>query len=161
LRLEPEVAIRLAVAVAPGSSSETARGCIGALHPALEIVNYARPGSGLDDLIAHSMFHEGAVLGAACSLDAARGLGRDLPVLRVGSRSAGPPRHDLVPADFGDVVAFAAEFLAAFDVQLEPGDLILSGSYTERAVPMTAGEAAAADFGPLGSVSVTVVAQAN
>lgn len=51
-------------------------------------------------------------------------------------------------------IAWLANKLARFDVTLEPGHLMLSGSFT-RPVWAENGDTLHADFGPLGSVSVT------
>lgn len=53
-------------------------------------------------------------------------------------------------------VAWLANKLAPFDVTLEPGHLLLSGSFT-RPVWAAKGDTLHADFGPLGSVSVQFV----
>jgi 2-keto-4-pentenoate hydratase len=159
LRVEPEVALSLSKVVPPGCSAETARECIATVHPALEIVNYARPSSGLDDVVAHCMFHDATILGPPASLEAAHDLGAELPILRVGSQFSDPPRRDLVPADLGQLVVFVAGYLAAFGQSLEPDDLLLSGSYTAKALAIEAGEEAVAEFGPLGIVSASVAAQ--
>jgi 2-keto-4-pentenoate hydratase len=156
LHVEPEVAIRVSQTVAPGCSTNFARSCIDAVHPALEIVSYAHPVSGLDDVVANCMFHDATVLGDRAPLEAARDLGRQWPALRVGDRSAGPPRADLVPSDLGELVAFVATYLAAFGESLETGDLVLSGSFTASAAPLAAGEQIVAEFGPLGRVSAGV-----
>ncbi len=50
-------------------------------------------------------------------------------------------------------VAWLANKLAAFDATLEPGHMLLSGSFT-RPVWARKGDTLHADFGPLGSVSV-------
>jgi 2-keto-4-pentenoate hydratase len=71
---------------------------------------------------------------------------------------ADAPRDDLVPADLGQLVAFASSFLFAFGQSLESGDLLLSGSYTAKALSISPGDEALAEFGPLGTVSVRVAA---
>lgn len=53
-------------------------------------------------------------------------------------------------------VAWLANKLAAFDVSLQPGHMMLSGSFT-RPVWANKGDTLHADFGPLGSVSVQFV----
>lgn len=158
LHAEPELAIRVSRAVPPGSSAEVARGCIAAVHPALEIVDYAKPTAGLDDLVGHCMFHDATVLGLPAALDAAYEPGALAPRIRAGDRASDPPRADLVPADLGELLAFVARYLAAFRQALEPGDIVLSGSWTARAVEIRAGDTAVAEFGALGEVSVRVAA---
>ncbi|MGE7473468.1 2-oxo-hept-4-ene-1,7-dioate hydratase [Bosea sp. NPDC003192] len=53
-------------------------------------------------------------------------------------------------------IAWLANKLAPFDITLQPGDLMLSGSFT-RPVWANKGDTLHADFGPLGSVSVQFV----
>jgi 2-keto-4-pentenoate hydratase len=156
LHAEPEVAVRIARAVAPGCSADLARQHIAAVHPALEIVSYAKPTSGVDDAVAHCMFHDATILGAPALPAAARDLGSRWPVLRVGDRPADPPRADLVPSDLGELVAFVADYLAAFGESLEAGDLVLSGSFTASAAALAGGVEVSADFGPLGRVSARI-----
>lgn len=156
LHVEPEVAVEVSRRVPAGGSPDEARRCIATVYPALELVDYARPGSGLDEVVGHSMFHEAAVLGPAAALEDARDLGRQWPRLRVGDAPAGAPRDDLVPADLGELVAFAASLLAEFGESLEPGDLLLSGAYLAKAQGIGPGEEAVAEFGALGTVSLRV-----
>lgn len=157
LRVEPEIAIRIGAPVPVGASDEEARGCIAALHPALEIVDYAKPTSGLDDLLAHSMFHHAAIVGTASSLAFARELGSEWPKLAVNAQRVGTLREDLVPEDLGTLVAFVASYLEAFGETLAVDDLILSGSYMPEAVPIVPGDRVVADFGSLGRVELTLV----
>ncbi len=156
LLIEPEVAIHIAVNVSSSSDANAARKCIGGLSPALEIVNYSDAGAGFDEIVAASMFHAASVVGAVSSLDRASELGSRWPVLHVDDTRAEDPREDLVPADLGEVVAFVAAYLSEFGEGLEAGDLILSGSYTAKALPILPGQEAIADYGPLGRVSVTI-----
>lgn len=53
-------------------------------------------------------------------------------------------------------VAWLANKLAAYDEALEPGELVLGGSFT-RPVACAAGDTFHADYGPLGSISVRFV----
>lgn len=53
-------------------------------------------------------------------------------------------------------IAWLANKLAPFDVTLQPGDLMLSGSFT-RPVHAKKGDTLHADFGPLGSVALQFV----
>jgi 2-keto-4-pentenoate hydratase len=55
------------------------------------------------------------------------------------------------------VVAWLANTLAADDIALEPGHVIMTGAL-HAAVPMTAGEEYRAEFDRLGSVAVRVMA---
>lgn len=158
LHVEPELALSLGDRPAVGGSSQAARGCIAWVHPALEVVDYAKPASALDDVLAHAMFHHATVLGPASLPGVARELGSRWPLLRLDGVTRGEPRSDLVPADLGALVAFVAGYLAAFGERLEAGDVVLSGSFTARAVPVGAGQQATAEFGPLGVVAARFAA---
>jgi 2-keto-4-pentenoate hydratase len=52
-------------------------------------------------------------------------------------------------------VAWLARKLDEFGVSMEPGHIVLSGSFI-RAHPMAAGDSFVADFGPLGQISFGV-----
>ena len=54
-----------------------------------------------------------------------------------------------------NAVAWLANKLAEFDVAMEPGDVILSGSFI-KAVPFDAGDSVLALFDQLGEVSLIV-----
>jgi 2-oxo-hept-3-ene-1,7-dioate hydratase len=127
------------------------------MAPALEVVDYARSSAGLAAMLTHCLFHEAAVLGAQTGARAQADLGTRWPQVTVGGAAAGPPRADAVPADLGEVVATVARLLAAHGQALEPGDLLLCGSYTAP-VPVDAAAVVAADFGPLGTVELRVAA---
>jgi len=55
-------------------------------------------------------------------------------------------------------VAWLANKLAPFDQGLEPGELVLAGSFT-RTVPARAGDVFHVDYGPLGSISCRFVGE--
>lgn len=160
LHVEPELALRIGVALDAAASLDACRSAIAAVHPALEIVDYALATRGLPDVIAHSMFHHAAVLGAPAELDAETQLGAHWPALRVGGRGVGHARADLVPGDLGQLVQFVAAYLGAFGHSLVAGDLILSGSYFAEAAPVTHGAAIVAEFGKLGTVALEIAAPA-
>jgi len=155
LHVEPELALRIGRRVDAPCSAENARACIAAIHPALELVDYARPTTSLDEILAHGMFHAATVLGAELPVDRL-----DAPIavasLQIGDQVQTQSRDDLVPTDPGETVAFVAEFLAAFGETLDAGDLILCGSYLSQACPIGAGEIALARIGPAGEVWVRI-----
>jgi 2-keto-4-pentenoate hydratase len=152
--VEPELAIRLASAVDPTLGPDAAGACVAEVAPALEIVDYSHPAGDLETIIEHSMFHAGCVVGAYRPVDAASELGARWPVLRVGDEPGPAPRADLVPSQIGSLIHFVAELLSLFGEGLEAGDLLLSGSYLERAMALAPHCEAQADFGPLGPVRV-------
>ena len=154
VHVEPELAIRIASDVAPTTEVAQARAAIEALAPAFEIVDYARGASDLDSLLGHSMFHAGTVLGEFRPPTDLSGAGASWPSLFRDGKRIGAPRAALVAADLGVTVAHVARYLGAFGERLAAGDLILSGSFMERAVRLDSGSEIRADFGPLGWLSV-------
>jgi 2-keto-4-pentenoate hydratase len=99
-----------------------------------------------------SMFHFGTVLGSWQPPRADIAIAADV-ALRVERVHAAPAREELVPAHLGDLVLFVAQQLAAAGRELQPGDLILSGCFVAKALPLRAGQAAEAHLGDFGSVS--------
>jgi 2-keto-4-pentenoate hydratase len=156
LHVEPELGLWLAAPIAPGSSAEEAVQQVAAVSPVLELVDYARPGTDLDAVVAHGMFHAGCVVAGRVGLAEARDLGTTWPLIEVSGRPGGPARSDLVPARLGELLVFVAEFLDCFGESLARGDLLISGSFTAKAMPVPPGAEARADFGPLGTVSVRI-----
>jgi 2-keto-4-pentenoate hydratase len=155
-RAEAELGIRIGEDIAAGMDRDAAARCIAAVCPALEIVDYARPGSGLDGVIAHSMFHEATVLGAELPAIPENALGTRWPTLRAGEREAAPARRDLVPQDPADIALFVAAYLECFGERLQAGDWILSGSYMAEALPLQPGDELRAEFGALGTIQVQI-----
>ncbi len=141
----------------PDASASDARRAIAAVAPAFEFVDYARGGMELDELLAHSMYHAGTVLGTLQPLPATLDdAGREWPVVVRESKPPLSPRDDLVPRDLGALVATVARYLGEFGEALLAGDTILSGSFTERAVRLEPGTRVVADIGSLGRVSIFI-----
>ena len=157
--VEPELCLRLEEAVDAGADPSTARAAVDAVAPALEIVDYAKPATTLTDIVQHSMFHAACVLGdwrpvpPHGRIDIAQGVR-----LRVGSRESEAARADLVAADVGEIVLLVAKVLGEAGERLLSGDLILSGSFTARALPLSASQTAIATLGDLGVVRCTACA---
>ena len=156
LCVEAEAAVRIDGPVPPRASVAVARGSIDAVYPALELVDYARPSASLDDLLSHSVFHAGCVLGSPLTLEDWERLPRDRPRLFIGDTQIARTRHDLVPDDLGRVVSFVARYLSHLDLALESGDLILAGCYMDRATPVRDDQRVCADFGSAGDVELRV-----
>lgn len=155
-RVEAELAIRVADAVAPTATRGEALAVGSEVAPALEIVDYGLPAGDLTQIVAHCMFHWAWVRGHGQPPARAVDLGTRWPRLDVPGAARVEIRGDLVPDHLGDLLVFAARFLDDFGESLEPGDWLLSGSYAARAVALpTAGEVRA-DFGALGDVRLRV-----
>jgi 2-oxo-hept-3-ene-1,7-dioate hydratase len=158
LHVEPELCLLVRSRIAPEMSSREALSSLHAAAPAFELVDYSKRNSDLDSIVAQSMFHAGLVVGSWQPVELASQLGRRRPVVWAADQTPLQPRPDLVPNDLGKLLVFVAEFLQAFGHTLEPGDLVLTGSYLATAVPLPPGATAKADFGLLGSVEISVAA---
>jgi 2-oxo-3-hexenedioate decarboxylase len=154
IHVEPELCLRMAAPVDANSDRVAARAAVDAIAPALELVDYSKPAASLDDVVRGAMFHSACVVGdwkpPQTRLDIA-----DRVSLRVGSLQSEPARSDLVPEDIGDLVLLVTTLLAEGGQRLLPGDLILSGSFMAKALPLRVGETAAAELGEFGHVSCT------
>lgn len=161
LHVEPELALEVGGPVSSTASSAEARAAITAVAPAFEIVDYLKGGHDLDELLAHSMFHKGTVLGDFQVLPNLVGAGFDWPTLRKNGKRVGVARDDLVPREVGAIVVSIARTLDAFGERLAPGDLILTGSFMERALRLDPGAHVTAEFGPLGSIELWVAGRST
>lgn len=161
IRVEPELCIHLNGAVPASLDVASAGARVAAVSPAIEIVDYAKSADGLDAVVGHSMFHAAVVLGGRAPWTTPPGLGSTLPVLQVDGELGPLPGEDLVPSDLGGLLAFVAAFLEEFGEALGGDDIVLTGSYTERAVAVASGNQVRADFGPLGSVQVRIGGEAG
>ena len=156
---EPEIAIRIG---RPGdlASLAGARAAIAALAPAFEVVDYRRASPELAVIVETSSFHDGAVLGEPRSSGSVPTLGPDCPRLLRNGESAGTADPTLVPADLATIVRHVAAFLGHLGEELREGDWILSGACAAP-IPVGPGDDLTADFGPLGSVRVTLRGEAE
>lgn len=144
MRIEPEVCLR----VGPGAKLE-------AVAPAFELVDYTTPPANLFSLLSSSIIHVATVVGVFAPPERAEGLGSKWPRMEVTGQPPTAIAEGLVPEDLQQSVDFVAARLADFGLRLEPGDLILAGSFAAGVPPFERGARAEADFGPLGRVSVS------
>jgi 2-oxo-3-hexenedioate decarboxylase len=149
---EVELCVRVARAVDPHADSTAALAAVDAVAPAIELVDYAIPAHDLAGVIRSSMFHYGTVLGSWQQPRADIAVAPDV-TLRVDGVQAASARAELVPQHLGELVLFVAQQLTAAGRQLQAGDHILSGCFVAKALPLRAGQTAAAQLGDFGSVS--------
>jgi 2-keto-4-pentenoate hydratase len=149
---EVELCVRLGRALDAHADRSAACAAVDAIAPAIELVDYAIPAQDLAGVVRSSMFHFGTVLGSWQPPRADIAIAADV-ALRVERVHAAPAREELVPAHLGDLVLFVAQQLAAAGRELQPGDLILSGCFVAKALPLRAGQTAEAHLGDFGSVS--------
>ena len=144
MRIEPEVCLRVG-----------AGGRLESIAPALEIVDFTTPPKDLFELLSSSILHVATIVGEFVSPERGVELGTRWPRLEVTGQPTPPLGEGLVPVDLQSAVDFVSAALARFGESLAAGDLIIAGSYAAAVPPLERGARAHADFGPLGSVSVT------
>lgn len=149
---EVELCVRMASAVEAHADHSAALAAVDAVAPAIELVDYALRAQSLADVIHSSMFHHGTVLGSWQLPRADIAIAANV-TLRVADAHAAPARAELVPLQLGELVMFVSQQLAAAGRQLQAGDLILSGCFVAKALPLRPGQAAEAHLGDFGSVS--------
>jgi 2-oxo-3-hexenedioate decarboxylase len=151
IHVEPELCVRVAKVVSATDDRAAALAAVDAIAPALELVDYARPAASLTDVVRGSMFHSACVLGAWQPPRADLDISAQV-TLRIDAVVSEPARPDLVPAHLGELVLLVARLLAEAGQALQPGDHILSGSFTAKALPLASGSLAEATLGDFGSV---------
>ncbi|MEO8541499.1 MAG: hypothetical protein ABI577_17280 [bacterium] len=154
-RIEAETAIHIGRDVPGTASLDDARAAISEVAPAFEFVDGTKPLSPIEEMLAHDILHDGVMLGPARPLDTAAGLiAKGLPSVTLNGaphRVAQPGRY---PDDLAEIVLSVARTLGAHGEALLAGDWIIGGSYIDP-FDLAPGDAVAADFGPLGALTVT------
>lgn len=155
LRVEAEIALRLMHDVPAGGSPADVAGAIEAVAPAIELIDMNRPSSSLAAMVEHSFFHFGTVLGNELPIERLASPAEALKDLRIDGESHGPALPGRVPADLASLLAGLATLLAHHGEALRARDIVICGSYNDP-VPVAPGARVEADFGPLGTVEVTL-----
>lgn len=155
--VEPEIAIHIDQDVPPGVEPEAARAAIGALGPAIEIVDINQPFDDLTSILAANVFQRGVVLGSAERSPAEQF--PDQVAVRVTRNGREAARAD--PNEtFGELVStvcLVAELLGCFGERLLTGDVIISGSLTEI-VWVEPGDETRVTIEPLGTLEASFTA---
>jgi 2-keto-4-pentenoate hydratase len=129
-------------------------GTIAALSPAIEVVDLDLPIEDLELILARNVFHRAVVLGQAAPDRA----GGNLDGLTVSVARNGEEEQSAVVAqalgDPNEIVRVVAELLAVAGEELKSADVIISGVLTPIVWPAQ-GDLIEADFGPLGSLTVS------
>ena len=156
-RIEPEIAFRLRRPLrGPGVTAAQVRRAAEAIAPALEIVDSRILGWDITlvDTIADNASSAAVVLGDWMEFDADMDLAQLRAELVVNGTVADAGIGAAVLGDPTNAIAWLANALARFGVGLEPGQVLLPGSFTS-AVDVRAGDNVEARFAGLGTVSVS------
>ena len=156
-RIEPEVAFRLTAPLCgPEVTVDDVMAATDALAPALEIVDsrIADWRITLVDTIADNASSGAVVLGDWMPLSQVPPLPDTTATLVLNDSTAATGQGTAVMGDPAAAVAWLANALAHYDTNIEPGQFVMSGSYT-TACFVAPGDRASATITGLGTVSVT------
>ncbi|MBN8867804.1 MAG: fumarylacetoacetate hydrolase family protein [Solirubrobacterales bacterium] len=151
--IEPEVAVRLEAEVGPGASPEQAAEAIGAVAPAIELVDLGSIDS-VADILAGNIFHRRVILGefqalGDSALDAVR-----IAVTANGTKGE-PSDPRQVIGDLGAVVAALADQADLAGARFEPGDIVITGAAVPPA-PLQSGDSFEAELSGGSGIAVKI-----
>jgi 2-keto-4-pentenoate hydratase len=156
--IEPEFALRLGRDLAPGAEPHEVAAAVESVHPAIEIVSSAFGAAwtrvGGLSLTADNAAHGAFLLGPAYPLEGLGDLLDHEVVLEVDGAPFG--RGTGAAVEGGGplgALAWLADMLAGHGLRLEAGQLVTTGVVTPF-VEVEAGQQVAADYGPLGRLSL-------
>ncbi len=158
-KVEPEFGFVLKETLqGPGVTLEQARAAIGAVYPAIEIIDsrIANWDIKLVDTVADNASCGAIAVGTAALPVSVADLASVTCSLLIDGDVRETGTGDAVMGDPVAPLAWLANVLGEQGVALEAGQLILPGSFT-KALPVVAGESATADFGDLGSLTIRFI----
>ena len=148
--VEAEVAAHLAKDVPPGSGREGAAAAIGALGPALEIVDLSDQSTDVEEVLAADIYQRHVVLGRpsrGASLVGVSGL-----VLVDGAEVARTEDPQEMPGELVGLVAHVADVLGEVGERLAAGDVVITGAVVPP-MPVRGGERVTFRLAPRGEVT--------
>jgi 2-keto-4-pentenoate hydratase len=153
--LEAEIGIHLGRDVAAGASPGEAAEAIAGLGPALEVANVDLPAERLADVIGAGIYLRGVVAAPAAERRP-RASADDLSVTvhrhgEVCAEASDPQQLVGRPAE---VVAYVADYLAAFGETLRAGELVISGS-TIGHLEVEPGDSFEYSLDPIGRLAIS------
>ena len=155
--VEPELAAHLVDDIDGASTPEQVAAAIGALGPAVEIVDVDRDFEDLEAILAGNIFHRAVLFGAPD----ARRAGGDLTAIVAEVKRNGAQEWTAAAAhgyeDLGAIVSGVARRLKEAGETLRAGDRVIAGSLTPIEW-VSAGDQVTVDFGKLGSLAVSFTA---
>ena len=150
--LEPEVAVHMAGDVRGGSDRDDVENAIGALGPAIELVDIDAPPTDVEEICAGNIYHRRVALGSTrpgASLAAVTAR-----VLTDGVEIAHTADPQELPGEVVPLVARVADVLEAMGERLRAGDVVITGSIVPP-LSIRAGTSVRYELDPLGVIDLT------
>jgi 2-keto-4-pentenoate hydratase len=146
---EAEIAIELRRDVEAGAEPDAALGAIESLGGAIELIDAAPSFDDLERVVSGNIFHQAVALGPTRQDVALSGV--EVEVSVNGEQRARAP----AAVDLAATIGLVADLLAAAGERLVAGDRIIAGALAP-ATPVEAGDTVSCDFGPLGTIGLTL-----
>jgi 2-keto-4-pentenoate hydratase len=140
--LEAEIAIRLG-----------GGGTVDALAPAFELVDYNLPGSSVEGIVEHDVFHDAVALGPNSPPIPLEG--GDWPIVTRNGKEAARRDPSLLMLPPTEAIKHVASTLSRYGECLEAGDWVILGSLI-KPIPIRPEDRIDADFGPLGPFALSI-----
>lgn len=126
---ETELAVHMGRDLAPGSTQQAARLAIASIAPAIELADLHFPPDDIEAILSDNIYHRHVILGEA-DLSRAGGdiAGLTGRVLVDGDEFATTTDMQTLTGNLIQNVCHVADLLAAFDLGLQAGDVIIAGA---------------------------------
>jgi len=152
---EPEIAIELVRDVSEAAGEREIAQAIGAIGPAIELADVDGPVDDVESILAGDIFHRHVIFGPRRIVDLAQELSKlSGKVTRSGQDVSVPTDLETNTGRLIEIVRDVSTTLAAFDVQLRAGDIIIAGSVTPPLMLSSADSTLRWDLSSIGSVSL-------
>jgi 2-keto-4-pentenoate hydratase len=148
---EPEIAIHMARDLGAGADAETATAAIGQMGPSFELIDSPTPPTDPEAVLKGNIAHRHVIIGPTGMAALEQMTGR---LYRGEAEIASAPNVMAAPGDPRTLIAYVAEYLAAFGETLRAGDLVICGSVTAPVPVETSDKTMRFVLDPLGEVSV-------
>ena len=152
---EPEIAVYLGKDVPAGASRETAKSCIAALGPAIELADITCPIEDVETVLDRDIFNRHVVLGprdnarAGARLDGLKGR-----VLRSSKDVEVPADLEANIGELIEIVRHVGDVVAHFGDSLRAGQFIICGSVTALQIMQPGDTTFEWNLDPIGKISV-------
>jgi 2-keto-4-pentenoate hydratase len=152
---EPEIAVRLAADLAPGSSAAAARAAIASLTPAIELadLDLVPNHDNVEAVLAGNIFQRNVVLGQQ-SRNGGDTAGLVSRMFRRGEQAAQTTTPEALTGRLPDLLVHLADTLGAFGEQLRADDIVICGSTVPPPLIEPDEEKFTHVIDPIGEVSV-------
>jgi len=148
---EPEIAVFMERDLGAGADAAAATAAIAKLGPAFELIDSPTPPEDPEVVLKGNIAHRHVVLGPTGMAAPEQMKAR---VFRGEAEVAGASDVTAAPGDPRVLIAYVAEYLAAFGEKLRAGDLVICGSVVAPIPLETSDETMRFVLEPLGEVSV-------